>query len=61
MRLAWSAEEVDSKLQDIMKAIHKQCVEAMKEYDLPSYNYVSGANLAGASKVIEAMVLQGEY
>lgn len=61
MRLAWSAEEVDSKLQDIMKAIHTQCIEAMREYDLPAYNYVAGANLAGASKVIEAMVLQGEY
>lgn len=61
MRLSWSFEEVDEKLQGIMKAIHEQCLHAMKEYNLPSYNYVAGANLAGAMKVIEAMVAQGEY
>ena len=61
MRLSWSFEEVDEKLQGIMKAIHEQCQHAMKEYNLPSYNYVAGANLAGAMKVIEAMVAQGEY
>ena len=43
------------------RATLEALLEAMKEYDLPSYNYVSGANLAGATKVIEAMVLQGEY
>lgn len=61
MRLSWSFEEVDEKLQGIMKAIHEQCIHAMKEYDLPSYNYVAGANLAGAMKVIEAMIAQGDY
>lgn len=61
MRLAWSFEEVDAKLQGIMKAIHAQCIHAMQEYHLPSYNYVAGANLAGAMKVIEAMIAQGDY
>lgn len=61
MRLSWSFEEVDAKLQGIMKAIHAQCIHAMQEYNLPSYNYVAGANLAGAMKVIEAMIAQGDY
>ena len=34
MRLSWSFEEVNEKLQGIMAAIHKQCKDAMKEYEL---------------------------
>ncbi len=61
MRLSWSEEEVDEKLQGIMKAIHKQCLDAMKEYNLKTNNYVAGANIAGATKVINAMIAQGDY
>ena len=61
MRLNWSFEEVDEKLQGIMAAIHKQCVEAMNEYELGNKNYVSGANIAGVSKVINAMIAMGDY
>ena len=32
LRLSWTREEVDERLHGIMKAIHKQCVEAAKEY-----------------------------
>ncbi|MBR3840567.1 MAG: NADP-specific glutamate dehydrogenase [Erysipelotrichales bacterium] len=61
MRLSWSFEEVDEKLQGIMTAIHKQCKDAMKEYDLADNNYVAGANIAGVSKVIDAMIAMGDY
>jgi glutamate dehydrogenase (NADP+) len=57
MRLSWSREEVDSKLHQIMIAIHEQCVKYGKE---GSYiNYVKGANIAGFVKVADAMIDQG--
>ncbi|MEG0077207.1 NADP-specific glutamate dehydrogenase [Anaerorhabdus sp.] len=61
MRYNWTFEEVDEKLQGIMKAIHQQCVDAMKQYRLGKKNYVAGANIAGMQKVIDAMVAQGDY
>ena len=57
-RLGWSREEVDKKLNQIMVAIHKQCVEAAAEYGQPG-NYVMGANIAGFVKVADAMLDQG--
>ncbi|MFO8073153.1 MAG: NADP-specific glutamate dehydrogenase [Polyangia bacterium] len=58
MRLSWSREEVDSKLQDIMRSIHKNCSEAAEAYGTPD-NYVNGANIAGFLKVANAMLDQG--
>jgi len=58
MRLGWSREEVDSRLNGIMKAIHKSCVEAADAYGTPG-NYVNGANIAGFLKVANAMIDQG--
>jgi len=58
MRLAWSSEEVDQKLNGIMIAIHQQCVAAAEEYGQPC-NYVMGANIAGFVKVADAMLDQG--
>ncbi|MGB2961744.1 MAG: NADP-specific glutamate dehydrogenase [Candidatus Omnitrophota bacterium] len=58
LRMSWSREEVDQKLNGIMVAIHKQCVEAAEEYGQPG-NYVMGANIAGFVKVAEAMLDQG--
>jgi len=58
MRLAWSREEVDAKLHDIMKRIHKACVETSKQFGTPG-NYVNGANIAGFLKVANAMMDQG--
>ncbi len=58
MRLSWSREEVDAKLQGIMKSIHKACVETAKTYGTPG-NYVNGANIAGFLKVADAMMDQG--
>ena len=58
MRLAWSREEVDAKLKGIMVAIHSQCVAAAEKYGFPG-NYVMGANIAGFTKVADAMIDQG--
>ncbi len=57
MRMSWSREEVDSKLNGIMKAIHAQCIEYGKEGDF--VNYVNGANIGGFVKVADAMIDQG--
>ncbi|MBU0718373.1 MAG: glutamate dehydrogenase, partial [Planctomycetes bacterium] len=58
MRLSWSREEVDRKLQDIMKSIHKACLDTAKSYGTPG-NYVNGANIAGFVKIADAMLDQG--
>lgn len=58
MRLSWSFEEVDAKLQGIMKNIFKSIDSAAREYGMPG-NYIAGANIAGFLKVAEAMEAQG--
>ena len=58
MRLNWSREEVDAKLQNIMKRIHQTCVETANRFDTPG-NYVNGANIGGFLKVADAMMDQG--
>ena len=58
MRLSWTFEEVDEKLQGIMKSIFKSCADAAKEYGMEG-NYMAGANIAGLLKVAEAMKAQG--
>ncbi len=57
-RLAWSAEEVDAKLKDIMANIHDNSAAAAEEYGY-GYDLVKGANIAGFKKVAEAMMAQG--
>ena len=56
-RLSWCREEVDEKLQGIMKSIHNNCVKYGKEGNY--INYVNGANIAGFVKVADAMLDQG--
>jgi glutamate dehydrogenase (NADP+) len=58
MRLAWSREEVDTKLHNIMITIHKNAYETSKEYGQTG-NLVMGANIAGFTKVADAMLDQG--
>jgi glutamate dehydrogenase (NADP+) len=58
MRMSWSREEVDQKLNTIMVNIHKNCFETANEYGCAG-NYVAGANIAGFTKVAEAMLAQG--
>ncbi len=55
MRLKWSREEVDNKLQSIMKSIHETCWNTAEEFGTPG-NYVNGANIGGFIKVADAMV-----
>ena len=59
-RYAWTSEEVDAKLKNIMANIHEQCVT----YGEPSkdkVNYLKGANVAGFVKVADAMIAQGVH
>ena len=58
MRMSWTREEVDRRLHDIMKAIHKACAETAASFGTPG-NYVNGANIAGFLKVADAMMDQG--
>jgi len=58
IRLAWTREEVDQRLQTIMSDIHTACVKYGKEPD-GYVNYVKGANVAGFMKVAKAMMAQG--
>jgi glutamate dehydrogenase (NADP+) len=58
MLLNWSAEEVDRRLKTVMKNIHRQCLETAEEYGRPG-NYVTGANIAGFTRVVNAMYDQG--
>lgn len=58
MRLSWSAEEVDTKLKGIMKAIHDNAYDTAEKYGRKG-DYVFGANVAGFEKVAEAMIAQG--
>ena len=58
MRLAWTREEVDQRLQMIMKSIHKAAMDAAAQFGHPG-NYVVGANIAGFLKVVDAMMDQG--
>jgi glutamate dehydrogenase (NADP+) len=58
IRYAWSREEVDTRLRQIMKSIHASCVQAAERFGCPG-NYVHGANIAGFLKVADAMLDQG--
>lgn len=58
MRLSWTFEEVDQRLQDIMVNIFHNAYDASKECDAEG-NLVVGANVAGFLKVANAMLAQG--
>ncbi|KAF2635863.1 NADP-specific glutamate dehydrogenase [Massarina eburnea CBS 473.64] len=64
-RLKWTAEEVDDKLKDIMKACFENCLDTAKEYITPKEaefpSLVAGANVAGFKKVAAAMKDQGDW
>ena len=57
LRYSWTREEVDNRLQNIMKDIHSACVNYGTEKNYT--NYVKGANIAGFVKVADAMLAQG--
>ena len=58
MRLAWTREEVDTRLHGIMRNIHEQCLMHGHRPD-NSVSYLTGANIAGFVKVADAMMAQG--
>ena len=58
LRMPWTREEVDQKLENIMINIHKNAFETAKKYGREG-DYVFGANVAGFLKVAEAMIAQG--
>jgi len=58
LRFSWSREEVDDKLQTIMRNIHSSCLEASEAYGHKG-NYMMGANIAGFTKVANAMLAYG--
>ena len=64
LRLSRTSEEVDERLQVIMKTIHAQCVQYGKDpakdgADGDYVNYIKWANIAGFKKVADAMIQQG--
>ena len=57
-RDAWSFEYTEERLAQIMAGIHDRCVETADEYGAPG-NYVLGANIAGFTKVADAILALG--
>lgn len=58
LRLSWSREEVDRRLQGIMRGIHRAALQASEAYGRPG-DLLSGANIAGFLKVARAMLAYG--
>ena len=58
MRLAWTFDEVDQRLHQIMLDIFHNIYDASVEYGVPG-NLLDGANIAGFRKVADAMLAQG--
>jgi len=59
-RIAWTREEVDSKLKDIMKNIFENCATWSKKVGHEG-NFQMGANIAGFVKVADSMAEQGSW
>lgn len=58
LKMPWTREEVDHRLLQIMKSIHKSCLDASESYGKKG-DYVTGANIAGFVKVARAMQAYG--
>ena len=58
MHLSWTYQEVDQKLESIMKEIFRKCHETATKYGNPK-NLALGANIAGFLKVYDAMLAEG--
>lgn len=57
-RLYWSFEDVDQKLQEIMRCIYSDISKTAERYNIKG-NLVAGANIAGFKKIADAMLQQG--
>jgi glutamate dehydrogenase (NADP+) len=58
MRLAWTGQEVNTRLKTIMGAMHQSCLDVAEQYGTPG-SYINGANIAGFVKVADAILDQG--
>ncbi len=57
-REAWTFAQTEARLHDIMRSIHRRCLETADAYGAPG-NYVVGANVAGFLDVANAMIAFG--
>lgn len=57
-RDSWSFEHTDRRLAEIMDDIHDRCLETSIEYGVPG-DYSAGANIAGLTRVADAMLALG--
>jgi len=57
-RDSWSFEHTEQRLSDIMRGIHDRCLETADEYGAPG-DYLAGANIAGFTRVADAMLALG--
>ena len=57
-RDSWTFEHSEARLREIMVDIHRRCHDTAAEYGDPG-NYIAGANIAGYSRVAEAMLALG--
>ncbi len=56
--LSWTFEEVDGKLEELMRSMFHNVDDTAKKYGHAG-NFVMGANIAGFEKVANAMIAQG--
>ena len=57
-RDSWTFEYAERRLEEIMRGIHDRCLETADEYGSPG-DYVLGANVAGFTRVADAMLALG--
>ena len=57
-RDSWTFEYTEERLAEIMRSIHDRCLETADEYGTPG-SYVAGANIAGFTRVADAMLALG--
>jgi glutamate dehydrogenase (NADP+) len=57
-RDSWSFDFTERRLEEIMRGIHERCAETADEYGAPG-DYVLGANVAGFTRVADAMLALG--
>src|SRR5690606_22841251 len=57
-RDSWTFEHTEERLEEIMRGIHDRCLETAEEYGFPG-NYLAGANIAGFTRVADAMLALG--
>jgi glutamate dehydrogenase (NADP+) len=59
LRLSWDHDEMERRLEDIMRGIHRQCVDHAKGGKGKRADYITGANIAGFIRVADAMMAHG--